>query len=87
MTFAYYAGPDAMKGLQKFHDKGENVMKNTLKKLDGIIMPGFYKKVAEEMQEEKTTLNSCRVCSTTSSLNSGSQCICIQPAQRPVRST
>ena len=23
MTFAYYAGPEAVKGLQKFHDKGE----------------------------------------------------------------
>ena len=24
MTFAYYAGPEAVKGLQKFHNKGEN---------------------------------------------------------------
>ena len=46
MTFAYYAGPDAVKGLQKFHDKGEKVSKNALKK------------VAAEMQEEKTTLKS-----------------------------
>ena len=27
-------------------------------KLDGILMPEFYKKVAAEMQEEKTTLKS-----------------------------
>ena len=55
MTFAYYAGPEAVKGLQKFHDKGEKVPKNALKKLDGILLPEFYKKVAEVMQEEKTT--------------------------------
>ena len=55
MTFAYYAGPDAVKGLQKFHDKGK---KNALKKLDGIILPEFNKKVAAKMQEEKTTLKS-----------------------------
>ena len=28
MTFAYYAGPEAVKGLQKFHDKGKKVTKN-----------------------------------------------------------
>ena len=33
MTFAYYAGPDAVKGLQKIHDKGEKVSKNALSKL------------------------------------------------------
>ena len=58
MTFAYYAGPEAVKGLQKFHEKGEKVTKNALKKLDGILLPGFYKKVAEVMQEEKTSLKS-----------------------------
>ena len=58
MTFAYYAGPEAVKGLQKFHDKGEKVTKNALRKLDRILMPEFYKKVAAEMQEEKTTLKS-----------------------------
>ena len=58
MTFAYYSGPEAVKGLQKFHDKGEKVTKNALKKLDGILLPEFYKKVAEVMQEEKTTLKS-----------------------------
>ena len=58
MTFAYYAGPEAVKGLQKFHDKGEKVTKNVLKKLDGILLPEFYKKVAEVMQEETTTLKS-----------------------------
>ena len=72
MTFAYYAGPEAVKGLQKFHDKGEKVTKNALKKLDGILLPEFYKKVAEVMQEEKTTLKSLP---KTSSLTSGSQCI------------
>ena len=58
MTFAYYDGPEAVKGLQKFHDKGEKVTKNALTKLDGILLPEFYKKVAELMQEEKTTLKS-----------------------------
>ena len=58
MTFAYYAGPEAVKGLQKFHDKGEKVTKNALMKLDGILLLEFYKKVAEEMQEGKTTLKS-----------------------------
>ena len=58
MTFAYYAGPEAVKGLQKFHDKGEKVTKNALKELDRILLPEFYKKVGEVMQEEKTTLKS-----------------------------
>ena len=58
MTFAYYAGPEAVKGLQKFPDKGEKVTKNALRKLEGIILPEFYKKVAADMQEEKTTLKS-----------------------------
>ena len=58
MMFAYYAGLEAVKGLQKFHDKGEKVTKNALKKLDAILLPEFYKKVAEVMQEEKTTLKS-----------------------------
>ena len=30
MTIAYYAGPEAVKGLQKFHDKGEKVPKTAL---------------------------------------------------------
>ena len=60
MTFTYYAGPEAVKGLQKFHDKGKKVTKNALSKLDGILLPEFYKKVAEVMQEEKTTLKSLR---------------------------
>ena len=58
MTFAYYAGPEAVKGLQKFHNKGEKVTKNALRKLDRILLPEFYKKVAQVMQEEKTTLKS-----------------------------
>ena len=74
MTFAYYAGLEAVKGLQKFHDKGEKVTKNALKKLDGILLPEFYNKVAEVIQEEKTTLKSLQNCLTTSSLSSGSQC-------------
>ena len=75
MTFAYYAGPEAVKGLQKFHDKREEVTKNALKKLDGILLPKFYKKVAEVMQKRKQPLNPCRIRLTTSSLTSGSQCI------------
>ena len=47
-----------MKGLQKIHDKGEKVTKNAPKKLDGILLPEFYEKVAEVMQEKKTTLKS-----------------------------
>ena len=43
MTFAYYAGPDDVKGLQTFHDKREKVSKNALKKLEGIILQNFYK--------------------------------------------
>ena len=58
MLFAYYADPEAVKGLQKFYDKGKKVKKNALKKLDGILLPEFYNKVAEVMQEEKTTLKS-----------------------------
>ena len=49
MTFAYYAGPDAVKGLQTFHDKGEKVSKNAPEKLEGFILPEFYRKVANEM--------------------------------------
>ena len=60
MTFAYYAGPEAVKGLQKFHNEGEKVTKNALKKLDGILLPEFYEKVAEVMHEEKTTLKSLK---------------------------
>ena len=56
MMFAYNAGPDSVKGLQTFHDKGEKVSKNALKKLEGVILREFYKKVADEMQEGKTTL-------------------------------
>ena len=58
MPFAYYAGPEAGKGLQNFHDKGGKVTKVALTKLDGILLPEFYNKVAEVMQEEKTTLKS-----------------------------
>ena len=32
--------------------------KNALKKLEGIIFPELYKKVAAEMQDERTTLQS-----------------------------
>ena len=58
MTFASYAGPYAVKGRQKLHDKGEKVSKNALRKLEDVIWPEFYKKAADEMQEEKTTLKS-----------------------------
>ena len=56
MTFAYYAGPDAVKCSERLHEKGENVSENALKKLEGIIFPELYKKVAAEMQDERTTL-------------------------------
>ena len=45
-----------MKGLQNFHDKGEKASKNALEKLEGVMLPEFYKKVAHEMQKGKTTL-------------------------------
>ena len=45
-----------MKGLQKFHDEGEKVSNNAPKKLEGIILPEFYKRGGAEMQQEKTTL-------------------------------
>ena len=75
MTFAYYAGPEAVKGLQKFHDKGEKVTKNALIKLDGILMPEFCRKWQQRCGEKKQVSNPCRIHSTTSSLKSGSQCI------------
>ena len=56
MMFAYYAGLDAVKGLQQLHEKGERVSKNALKKQEGIIFPDFYKEVAAEMQDERTNL-------------------------------
>ena len=62
MTFAYYAGPEAVKGLQKFHDKGKKVTKNAPKKLDSILLPEFYRKVAEVMQEETLTTNNWFLC-------------------------
>ena len=49
MTFAYYGGADAVKGLKQMHEKGQKVTKNSLKKLEGIIFPEFYKKVASVM--------------------------------------
>ena len=58
MTFEYYAGRDAVKALRRLHDKGEKVSKNALKKLEGIIFPEFYKKVAAKMKDEPTTLQS-----------------------------
>ena len=58
MTFSYYAGPDAVKGVQQLHEKGERVSKNALKKLEDMIFPEFYKKVAVEMQDERRTLRS-----------------------------
>ena len=56
MTFLYYAGINASKGLKQLHEKGEKVSKNAPKKLEGIISPEFYKKVAAQMQDERTTL-------------------------------
>ena len=58
MTFAYYAGLDAVKDLGWLHEKGEKSSKNALKPLEGIIFLEFYKKVAAEMQDERTTLQS-----------------------------
>ena len=60
MTVAYYAGPEAVKGVQKFHNKGEKVTKIALKKLDGILLPEFHEKVAEVIQEGKTTLETLK---------------------------
>ena len=60
MTFAYYARLEAVKGLQKYHDKGEEVSKNALNKLEGVTLPEFYKKVAAEMQEKKQPSSRCK---------------------------
>ena len=46
MTFAYYAGPDAVKGLRRSNEKGEKVLRNVPKSLQGIVFLEFYKKVA-----------------------------------------
>ena len=49
MTFVYYAGPDAAKGLQRLHGQGERVSKNAPRNLEGIIFSEFCKKVAAGM--------------------------------------
>ena len=58
MTFVYYAGPEAVKGLQRLQEKRKRLWENALKKLEGIIFPELYKKVAAEMQDERMTLQS-----------------------------
>ena len=44
--------------MQRLHEKGERVSKNALRKPEGIIFPDFYKKVAAQRQDERTTLQS-----------------------------
>ena len=58
MTFAYYADADAVKGLRQLHQKEQNVQKNSVKKLEGIIHPEFYKKVAAKIQDDRANLHS-----------------------------
>ena len=49
MTFAYYGGQDAVDGLKAMDERGEKLTKNSLKKLEGIMYPQYYKKVALAM--------------------------------------
>ena len=83
MTFVYYAGPGALKGLRGLHDKGEKVSKKALKKLEGIIFPKFYNKVAAEMQDERTTLQSLQRSIDTIITHDAPG----SPRKHPVRST
>ena len=58
MTFAYYAGQDAVDGLKATDERREKLTKNSLKKLEGIMYPEYYKKVAMALQEPRTTVRS-----------------------------
>ena len=58
MTFAYYGGGDAVECLRLMHEKRQKLTKNALKKLECIIYPEFYKKVALPMQDQRTTVQS-----------------------------
>ena len=58
MTFAHYGGGAVVERLRFMHEKGPKVTKNTLKKLEGIIHPEFYKTVALAMQDKRTTVQS-----------------------------
>ena len=58
MTLAYYGGADAVKGLKHLHETGQKVMKNSLKKMEGVIFPELYKKVAIKMHNDRTDLQS-----------------------------
>ena len=62
MSFAYFAGQDAVKRLRRLHEKAEKVSNNSLKKLEGVIFAEFDKKVATQMQEEQTTLQTLQKC-------------------------
>ena len=58
MTFAYYSGADALKDLRQMHQKGQKVTKNSLKKLENVVFPDFYKELASVMQHDQTTVQS-----------------------------
>ena len=56
MTFVYCGRADAVQGLRLLHETGYQVTKDSLKKLEGIAFPEFYKNVALVMQDNETTL-------------------------------
>ena len=58
MTLAQYAGQDAVDGLKLMDERGKKLTKNSLKKLEGIMYPEYYVKVAIAMQKSQTTLRS-----------------------------
>ena len=58
MTFAYYGGQHDVDSLKVMHERGEKVTRNLLKKLEGIMYPEYYKKIALAMQESRTTVRS-----------------------------
>ena len=54
-----------MKGLRLVYEKGQNVTKNSWKKLEGIILPEFYKKVASVMQDSQRSPQSLQKSTNT----------------------
>ena len=40
------------------HQKGQKVTKNSLKKLENVVFPDFYRELASVMQHDRTTVQS-----------------------------
>ena len=58
MTFAYYGRQDAVEGLKTMDERGQKLTTKSLKKLEGVMYPEFYKNVAFAMQEPGTIVQS-----------------------------